>query len=81
MNMGMSLNPQIRQKQELRLSPEQRIMIQSRLLALRLDLIGSLRDEKYEPKATCPKISCQRKLTPVEIIKGFKSSSVAWKRF
>ena len=59
------------QKLELsqRLTLTQRILVQDHVLSLRLELIGSIREELYEPKGECPK--CYKKLTPLEIIKGF----------
>lgn len=58
--------------QSLRLTQEQRLKISQLSLSLRLQLVGALRDEKYEPRATCPK--CGRELTPIEIIKGFNQN-------
>jgi hypothetical protein len=69
----MSLGHRIRQTQRLtqslRLSQAQRIKVQGHIFALRMALVQELRGERYEPRATCP--SCSRKLTPMEIIRGF----------
>lgn len=69
MSMGHSMRQTQRLAQSLRLSQSQRLSLQGHILALRLGLIQELRDERYEPKATCPR--CSRKLEPVEIINGF----------
>ena len=55
--------------QSLRLTQEQRLKVSQLSFSLRLQLIGELRSERYKPQASCP--NCLRKLTPVEIIKGF----------
>ncbi len=44
---------------------------QAQILSLRLELIGVLRGIKYTPSAECPK--CNRRLTPLEIIRGFNN--------
>ena len=68
---GFSLGMRMTQKlaQSLHLSLEQRIKMQQFSFSLRMDLIKAIRNERYEPKATCP--SCAREMTPVEIINGF----------
>ena len=53
-----------------RLMLEQKLKIQNRILSLRLQLIGKIHGETYKPHAICPK--CFRRLTLLEIIKGFK---------
>lgn len=53
-------------KQEVKL--EQAVKVEY-ILSARLALIQALRGEKYEPKAKCPE--CGRRLTAVEIIRGF----------
>ena len=58
-----------KQTQSLRLTQEQRLKVAQLSFSLRLQLVGALRDEEYEPKARCPE--CLRELTPLEIIKGF----------
>lgn len=68
----MNLEMRIRQTQEIRLTQEQRILIQTQTFSLRLELIQALRGEKYEPSATCP--FCSRQLTPIEIIRGFNQN-------
>ncbi len=65
--MELSCSPEIRQTHEL--SPEQKVQVEEYSLALRVELIQKLRDERYEPKGVCPK--CSRKLSPIEIIRGF----------
>lgn len=67
MSFEMQLTQSLRQS--LKLTQEQRLKISQLSLSLRLQLVGALRDERYEPKARCPK--CLRELTPIEIIKGF----------
>lgn len=71
--IGMSLSHRVRQTQvvaqSLRLSHAVLIKVQSFVLGLRLELIRDLRDERYEPKATCPK--CNRAMTAIEIVRGF----------
>lgn len=73
MQMHMSLGQRIRQTQRLtqsmRLSQAQRIQVQGHIFTLRMALVQELRGERYEPRATCP--ACSRKLTPMEIIRGF----------
>ena len=69
MSFGMELRQTQRLAQSLRLSHEQRMQVQEQALAIRLDLVGILREERYEPQATCP--SCSRKMTPAEIVRGF----------
>ncbi len=73
MSIGMSLSHRIRQTQSLglslRLSHATQMLVQSLLLAIRLELIAVLRGERYEPKAECPK--CSREMTPIEIVRGF----------
>jgi len=55
--------------QSLRLTQEQRLKLETQSINLRLELLKAIREEEYRPSATCPK--CSRKLTPVEIIRGF----------
>jgi len=66
---GIGVGASIRLRPEIRLSIDQKIQIQSRLLALRLELIEALREDRYSPQGVCPK--CGRNLTPAEIISGF----------
>jgi hypothetical protein len=67
MGLEQRLAPRLEQRLELKL--RLKLKIQARLLDLRLQLIGKVNDEKYSPHAVCPK--CFRRLTPLEIIKGF----------
>lgn len=69
MSLGFRLRQTQRLAQSLRLSHEQRHQLAQRALSRRLGLIEALREERYEPKASCPR--CDRKLTPLEIIRGF----------
>lgn len=73
MSMGMSMSHSVRQEQRvvqsMRLSHAQRLQLGNHIFALRTSLIQELRDERYDPKGTCP--NCEKKLTPVEIINGF----------
>ncbi|MBI3421138.1 MAG: hypothetical protein HY006_03675 [Candidatus Sungbacteria bacterium] len=57
------------QRQEVRLTMEQRAEIRSYQLQLQIELSGAVRDEKYTPKAHCPQ--CYRELTANEILAGF----------
>jgi hypothetical protein len=47
----------------------QRQLIKSQQVGLQIGLVAALRDERYEPRATCPR--CGRKLEPNEILAGF----------
>jgi hypothetical protein len=67
MGFGMHLTQHL--SQSLLLTQEQRLKVSQLSFSLRLQLIQELRNERYEPQASCPK--CLRDLTPVEIIKGF----------
>jgi len=73
MSLGMSFSLRPVLSQSLRLSQEQRIKLAQSAFSLRMRLVQVLRDEKYEPKGICPE--CLRKMTPVEIIKGFNRNS------
>ncbi len=71
--LGMSLSHSLRQvqrvAQSLRLNLGQRLVIQQAQIQKRLDLIHALRGDQYRPEAKCPQ--CARKLTALEIIRGF----------
>ncbi|OGD31799.1 hypothetical protein A3C91_00015 [Candidatus Azambacteria bacterium RIFCSPHIGHO2_02_FULL_52_12] len=67
MEMGMSLDIHIKQKQELKL--KQRLQLHQRAFGLRMELVQALRGVRYTPKGDCPQ--CNKKMTPVEIIRGF----------
>ncbi len=68
--MSMRMSYRHSHRQTHRLVHRVRLRLASRLrLTLRLDLIQALRDERYEPNATCP--DCGRKLTPIDILRGF----------
>ena len=67
LTQGFSLRQSL--SQSLQLTQEQRIVLQQLSFSLRLDLIQALWGQRYEPRGTCP--GCDRKLTAVEIIKGF----------
>lgn len=71
MSMSMSCGLRLRQelRTKLRLTQEQRLVIENRLLVVQIQLVGALRGERYEPRATCPE--CSKVLTPIEIINGF----------
>ena len=65
-----SVSQRLRQTQSVRQTLKcSQAQLQSHLLGLRLDLIEALRQERYEPKATCP--GCGRKMTALEILRGF----------
>lgn len=57
------------QVQRQRLTIEQRHEIKMQQVAMRLELVSSLRNERYKPKASCP--DCGHDLTPTEILAGF----------
>lgn len=66
----MELTSRLELKQEQRLTlSQQQLLLNQLLLTLRLELVGVLRGESYEPKGDCP--NCERKLTPSEILRGF----------
>jgi len=69
--IGYSASARVRVEQSVKLTAEQRASVEAKVLGIRLELIQALRGEKYEPNATCPR--CNRKLTPLEIIKGFNN--------
>lgn len=66
LSMGYSLQ----QTQTLTLAERQTLLIRQKL-NLRLLLIQQLRGDEYSPDGKCP--TCERKLTPVEIIAGFNT--------
>lgn len=66
----MSLEQRLEVKLKQHLTLEQKLKIQAKILGLRLQLIGKVNGETYKPHAVCPK--CSRRLTPLEIVKGFK---------
>jgi|TARA_B100001964_G_C14181824_1_gene576660 hypothetical protein len=68
---SIGCSARVRVEQSAKLTAEQRASAEARVLGIRLELIQALRGEKYEPNATCPR--CNRKLTPLEIIKGFNN--------
>lgn len=69
MSLGMSLRQTQVVAQSLALTHSQQIVVRNQVLQVRLELVQALRDERYVPKAECPK--CYRSMTPVEIIDGF----------
>lgn len=66
MSLALRLAPRLEQK----LTLEQKLKVDAKILGLRLRLIGKMHGETYKPHATCSK--CFKKLTPLQIIKGFK---------
>lgn len=72
MMMGHRLEQRQVQRQEQRLTQEQRQVILCRIVQLRLQLVSSFAGDhsSYRPEGVCPK--CGRKLTSVEILKGFR---------
>ncbi len=66
MSMGMSMSMGQEMRVEQRMSAEQRLDQQ---LSLRLELLEALHGERYQPTGDCP--NCNRKMTKVEILKGF----------
>jgi len=71
METGMYLTQGMRLTQRLGQSLElsQKLQVQSHIFGLRMALIQELRGEEYRPTGNCP--NCSRKLTPMEIIRGF----------
>jgi len=69
MGMSMGLSQSLHIEMTQRLTMEQSIIIQQRMFRLRMELIHTIRDERYLPIARCP--SCQKNLTPINIMKGF----------
>lgn len=71
MSMELRQSVSVQQRQEIRLSHEQRLAIAEQQLGLRLELVGALHDEQYTPRGDCP--SCAHKMTPAEIVRGFNA--------
>jgi hypothetical protein len=71
MAMSACVRQSAKLTQSLKLSREAKTQVLSHLLSIRLALIRAIREEDYRPKADCP--SCGRKLTPLEIIQGFRA--------
>ena len=71
MSLRMGHAQRIAQRISHRLSPTQKMAVKQTLLTLRLALIGRVHGGNYQPRAKCPK--CDRTLTPLEIIQGFRS--------
>jgi hypothetical protein len=69
LSMGSSMSQRHSMRQEQNFTQEQRQTIKGRMFSVWIALVGALREEKYEPKARCPK--CQRELKPTEILAGF----------
>lgn len=67
--MGQMLRTLTRLEQSQRLSQGQ---IQAQRLNLRWQILTALNNERYEPQAVCPNLSCGRILDVVEILKGFR---------
>lgn len=68
MSMGMSMSCSQRVETTQRMSAELRLDLQ---LSLRLELLEAIYGEQYHPTGDCP--SCNRKMTKVEILKGFRN--------
>lgn len=69
MGMGMSMGQHLEARMEQRITTAQRLDQQ---LSVRLELLEALHGERYHPVGDCPQ--CNRKLTKVEILKGFNDS-------
>ena len=69
MRMCHSHKHELKQEQKLKLTLEQREQLKYKIFGLHLELVASLREDRFEPRGDCPK--CHRKLTPMEIVKGF----------
>lgn len=52
-----------------RLTLEQRVLVLQHTLSLRLELVAAIRAEQWKSNARCPQ--CNRRLTLLEILKGF----------
>lgn len=59
-------------RQELKLTKELRQELRAHIFALRMNLVGILRDEQYMPKAQC--LECNKDMSPAEIILGFNDN-------
>jgi|TARA_Y100000310_G_scaffold299617_1_gene334619 hypothetical protein len=70
-SIGYRARAEVKIEQSAKLTAEQRASVEAKVLGIRLELVQALRGEKYEPNATCSR--CNRKLTPLEIIKGFNN--------
>lgn len=66
MSLAQHLAPRLEQK----LTLEQKLKVDAKILGLRLRLIGKMHGETLKPHAVCPQ--CSKRLTPLQIIKGFK---------
>ena len=62
---------ELRQEVRYEMTHEMRQELRAHIFALRMNLVGILRDEQYEPKGQCPQ--CDKKMTPAEIIAGFNN--------
>lgn len=69
--MTMSMIPSLTQRVEQRLTMTlaQRQAVKTQQTMLQIELVATLRDERYQPKAKCP--SCGRELKANEILAGF----------
>jgi hypothetical protein len=72
MSFGMRLSPRLAQKLETRLTQKQKLAVANQIAGLRIALVSALWGVKYEPQAKCPR--CDRRLTPLEILKGFNDN-------
>jgi len=70
LSLGLTQDLSLRQVQRLRLTQEQSLELTQHMLGLRLELLGRLHDERYEPKGKCP--TCGHNLKLVEILRGFR---------
>lgn len=68
--MSLSMGQGLVVCQAQRLTHTQKQEIKAGLLNARLELVGAIHGGSYKPRATCP--SCNRELTPLEIISGFR---------
>lgn len=69
MSLGMSMRVRHKMATEIRISQEVRVEISQRIFGLRMELIQTLRQERYDPRGECP--HCGKKLKAVEILRGF----------
>lgn len=68
LGQGLVLRQTVRQSLTV---AQRQVAIAAHVLSLRLALVEAIHGVRYEPRAVCP--SCNRRLTPLEILKGFNT--------
>lgn len=71
LRQGLPLEARQELRQSIELRQEQRLVVRCHILALRLQIIESIREEEYKPEGICPK--CGREMTLREILDGFSA--------